>query len=381
MEDFITYFLKGKEENSNEYYRVISDFTDAVLDKIKEAEFLISDFAKFSKKVNDIRDTDEYKLEFLMIGVFWDTYIKNAVSSNAFSEEMLKVLFNLRRKVKSVKSKVDMIRGKLSYKCLLNKDVKLKKILFTRKNLSKLILWLEASGEFRYEAKRIRKWESFLQDKKEEYIQNMLETALKTALWFEKEAKDRLGRYTLNVNNFLNNSYKGHLKKEDNILCGRREVEYHLNMVGAEILNRVFREDFIMTKKKNVFLPSCMCFRPEGECRKKKAVNGFSCAGCSKDCKVNKLTVEGKKKNFGVFIIPHETDVFSDTKETKYKDIGIVGIACTLNLIEGGYKARNMNLVPQCVILDYCGCRNHWSKAGIKTDINDEKLKEILQIK
>ncbi|WP_406542058.1 DUF116 domain-containing protein [Clostridium ljungdahlii] len=60
--------------------------------------------------------------------------------------------------------------------------------------------------------------------------------------------------------------------------------------------------------------------------------------------------------------------------------MGVVGVACVLNLIEGGLKARSLNLVPQCVILDYCGCKNHWDNNGIQTDINCKKLFEILQV-
>ena len=56
--------------------------------------------------------------------------------------------------------------------------------------------------------------------------------------------------------------------------------------------------------------------------------------------------------------------------KNKIKDghIGIIGVACVLNLISGGLKAKNF--VPQCVFLDYCGCKDHWHDKGIITDIN-----------
>ena len=36
-------------------------------------------------------------------------------------------------------------------------------------------------------------------------------------------------------------------------------------------------------------------------------------------------------------------------RKFEYWDIGIVVIACVLNLISGGFKARGLGFIPQCV--------------------------------
>lgn len=55
---------------------------------------------------------------------------------------------------------------------------------------------------------------------------------------------------------------KREIWRKDVIFCVSRRAEYHLNMVGAEIMNRAYRERFIKTPKKAVLLPACMCLLP-----------------------------------------------------------------------------------------------------------------------
>ena len=53
-----------------------------------------------------------------------------------------------------------------------------------------------------------------------------------------------MGSSTEEVNGFLilaNEKYR----YRDYISCRKKEVEYHLNMVGAEIMNNSYREEFL----------------------------------------------------------------------------------------------------------------------------------------
>ncbi|MFL0194748.1 DUF116 domain-containing protein [Clostridium sp. WILCCON 0269] len=386
MKNCITYDLRYKFHNSNEYYKFISDFASKVLQKIRvRTDNIIDDFMDYIvySNVGKLRSREEYELEFLIIGVLWNVYIKKALNAPKVPCRILILLSSIRKYSWVFKSYIDNLRGKLSYKYLLINVDDQDRIYtsYSRNDFKKLIIWLKASGEFRYEVKRMNIWNSFFKNNDENYVSDIMDIAVKTAVWFEKESMKALGIYTSEVKSFLNNEYKFYETREDNIFCGRKEVEYHLNMVGAEILNKAFRNTFLKTNDKKVIIPACMCLKPYGVCRRKKVNEGFICMNCSEKCKVNILGKTGEQHNFKVYIVPHESDAFSNTKDIKYGDIGIVGIACVLNLIEGGLKARDLNLVPQCVILDYCGCKNHWHKCGIETDINYKKLFEVLGIK
>lgn len=94
---------------------------------------------------------------------------------------------------------------------------------------------------------------------------------------------------------------------------------------------------------------------------------------------MNKYDKLGKEYNFQVYIIPHESNITTNTN-FKYGDIGIIGVVCVTNLISGGFKAKSLGFVPQCVFLDYCGCRAHWHESGIITEINEDKLLSTLGI-
>lgn len=60
------------------------------------------------------------------------------------------------------------------------------------------------------------------------------------------------------------------------------------------------------------------------------------------------------------------------------KGMGIIGVACILNLLSGGWKAKKLGYLPQCVLLYYCGCNGHWDGEGIVTGLNENKLQATL---
>ena len=381
MGNYVTYSLRNKLKDSNEYYKFISGFSEKVIQKIQtRANNIIEDFMAYIQKfdIEQLRSREEYQLEILIIGVLWNVYSKKSMDLSKITYKILVLLSDMRRNSWIFKKYIDGIRGKMAYRYLLKEG--LYNIICIENHFEKLITWLKSTGEFKFQVKRMEIWNLFFEYNNSNYVSNAGKLIIEIADWFEKESMENMRKYTLNVDKFLMNEYKLYKEREDNIFCGRREVEYHLNMVGAEILNRAFRNTFLKTKDKIIFLPACMCLKTYSECRKKKTDKGFICMGCCGNCKVNILNKIGEKHNFKVYVVPHESSVFSGKGDTIYGDIGIVGIACVLNLIEGGLKARNLNLVPQCVILDYCGCKNHWHRHGIETDINYKKLFEILQI-
>ncbi|MCW6088339.1 DUF116 domain-containing protein [Clostridium sporogenes] len=372
MKEIITYTLCNKDKNSNRYYQDLSIFTDEVISKIyNESNNWINDFKKFILKNNieKLRSNAEYLLELLMLGVLWRCYVNKAILLKNTPKNILIKLSKLREK-ENMKKSSDFFRGILETLFLYKNSSH--KVDYTLDNVKKLIQWLSATGEFKQEVKRLEKWEKFLSNKSEDEIKNFLLLITNLGEWFEVRSEEVLGIYTKNVNEFHDSTYKKHKWKEDIIYCGRKRVEYHLNMVGADILNRAYREEFLKTKEKRLLLPACMRLN-FNNCKAYKTKNGYVCKNCTKSCKVNEYTKLGEKYNFEVYIIPHESSAF--VKEKIKKDYtGIIGVACVLNLISGGWKAKELGFIPQCVLLDYCGCKNHWHEKGIVTDINSDRL-------
>lgn len=397
-----TYSLKAANDSSDQYYKDVCVFADEVIDRIEsQASDILNDFVDNVNKTcyEKARSRYEYEVELLMFGVLWNEYIKKAAALKNSSAAILSYLAKVREKNGAAKELSDFVRGILETSCMSKEhkgtglenlegekniqgveDGKNIKCIEEEKNIDgvdKLIKWLSAAGDFKYYVKRLVYWRDFFQTLPCSTANRYISDISNLALWFKKRSSSILGCYTKGVDDFLKNSYHSHKWKEDFIFCGSKRVEYHLNMVGAEILNRAFREEFLRAQEKWLMLPACMRFHNDKNCRAYETPRGYVCKNCTSGCNVNKLTQLGREYGFATYIVFHESVLFLH-EETKEKSIGIIGVACVLNLISGGLKAKEYGFVPQCVLLDCCGCKKHWHDDGIMTEINVSRLMNVL---
>lgn len=378
----ITYSLKKGETNSDRFYQDIAVFTDEILSEIDcLTRMNIEKYIAFLKKKGneEIYSKEEYGFEFLVLGVLWQAYSGDATELDAAPKQILSQLGKMREQGGSFKPSIDFLRGILST-IFLSPDLydNLFVLEANLKNMGMLMNWLEATGEFKYEVKRLRKWHEYLTTLSVKEISEILTASITLAAWFNVRSEEVLGRYTPNVERYLNEQRPERYWREDVIFCGRRRVEYHLNMVGAEVMNRAYRKAFVKTAKKVVVLPACMRLLPDAKCK----ANSGQCMRCIADCNVNHLTKLSMEHGFDVVTIPHKSSISAGRDENSFleKDVGVIGVACVLNLISGGWMLKEMEIPAQCVILDYCGCKNHWSKEGFPTSINIRQIKTILGI-
>ncbi len=382
----ITYSLRENRADSDQYYIDSALFADEVLN---ESHNIIGPMVEsyrsyISENTSEqLLSHEEYILELLILGVLWKTYSSDALGLEKLPRQVLTALANFRRQGGRLKPGIDFLRGILST-IFLSPDLydNVSSLSPMISHLEKLLDWLDATGEFRHEVKRLRYWLKFLKTSSNLDAANTLAAAITLAEWFEERSEEVLGHYTPNVDCFLNEIRPSHYWHEDIIFCGRRRVEYHLNMVGAEIMNRAFRKAFLNTRKKMVVLPACICLSGREKCKAVPDGSSLCCTGCSPGCRVNLLTGMGKKYGFDVVIIPHESSLYAKWSKSSgvNKDTGVVGIACVLNLISGGLMLKEADIPAQCVLLDYCGCKKHWHSEGFPTDININYLKNILGI-
>jgi len=59
-------------------------------------------------------------------------------------------------------------------------------------------------------------------------------------------------------------------------------------MVGAEILNREYKNEFHTKNNIFIILPTCMEINKE-KCQAKKEIIGSTCVSCNKNCKINNI--------------------------------------------------------------------------------------------
>ena len=330
-------------ELNEDYYTNVKAFADR--------------FMEYSQKFSF--RSDEESLEALCIGVYWYLYGTTALDLNSNIHQALANLAEYRRAFPEDKPFIDELRGKLLTKFLFKpferNDEKL-----TCENLNLLINFLEATGDYMDQIPHFRNFEHDLKD------------CITLTKWFCQNSRKYLGEYTSNLNEYLENNGSSHLMEEDVIFYHGHELEYHLNMLGAEIMNRIFKEEYEKRPRKAIILPGCMNSNNK-KCQAKEDRLGQVCTFCNPKCNVYRIFK--KYSNHEVYIVSHESTAFKGAKNEDKDELGIVGITCVLNLISGGWKSANLSIPPQCVLLEHVACKSHWLKEDIYGEINEDMLK------
>jgi len=382
MNESVTYSLKLNSPNSESYYAKVRELTDELLSvSATTLTPIADDYINYLRKfrLEEIRKSEEYILELLSFGILWRTYAPTALAVTHAPFVTLSRMGEWRKKHQRLKPLIDLSRGILISLFLLpDKPLKLNGEETTLEQIDHVCTWFEATGEFREEALRFIRWRAYWESKPERERANIFLSIREFTNWFEEAAYDELGIYTQNVNAFIMNRHRRYRWREDRISCLRSRTEYHLNMVGAEIMNRAFKEDFNRTESKSVLLPGCMRALSADKCKALKTKAGLICEGCTAECRVNQLKEMGRKNNFNVFIIPHASDLSLWSPRAGMESRGVIATACVTTLMEGGWELKRYDVPAQCVLLDYSGCKKHWHTEGIPTELNMRELKRIL---
>jgi uncharacterized protein len=368
--------------SSNRFYDQVARFSDRLVTVIDfRAAAVIDGYAKYvqDKKREPARSHDEYAIEFLMLGLLIRRYVGAAESTPAWIARLAQGLFWLRRVSDWMKPTADFLRAALTRFLLLPKiEWATNSSRQWLGEPSMLIRWLRATGEFEQEAERLHDWRNFLGTLPLAEAQRCVKACLEVFDWFQDQAAKELGCYTEGVPRFLAGEHRRRGWREDQILCAKQPVEYHLNMVAAEIMNRGLRDGFACTPRRIVLVPGCMRGFRAGKCKARLKDTDIRCAACDPTCNVNRITRRMRQRGIDVFIVPHSTG-FSRWLERwqREPDCGVTAVACLLNILPGGLEMRARGIASQCVVLDYPGCKRHWDREGIATVVNEDRLVRI----
>lgn len=380
MTNDLTYQLMDSEGNSFKFYEKLDSFISEILEYHDVSIHLFTaEIINKSGSTKSIRTRNEYIFELLMLGVFYANYQDTISSVRWYKLKLLKLLYSIRSNNRHLKPSVDLIRGKLMASVIPNPK-KHTIEAFTFNSFKKLILFLQATGDYKEEALRLKDWEILLEPMTAEEIRAFESSIKSFVLWFQSRAKAILGKYTLNVDHFIKSNRDYYKNREDRLLCLRKENEYHLNMIGAGIMNDALRSEYLKTKRKVVLLPTCMRGVTDKECKATYSGLVRECTGCRSDCNIGIVKQTLKKETQSLFLVPHSSDFSRFLKKWKGQtDTALIGVACVPNLIMGGYEMQSLGIPSQCVFLDFCGCLKHWSpNKPISTNLDLSRLSFIL---
>lgn len=383
MNTFSPYSLTKGSTESDTFYENLSAFTNRFLNQINARILLyINDFSSFMNEFQPEvkRTNDEYMVEMLMIGVLSEEYAGYALRRNSIAFALPEQLYKWRKKYPKAKKNIDTVRGYVNF-YLLRRKRKNYSPVQNAEDFNRLVNWLSATGEYSEEVKRLKNWHAFMLSKNEGYVDVLLRIAADTAADFISESKKSLGAYVSGLENFRENAEVSYKFREDYFLATRRESEYYLNLFAAEILNRVLQKTYTAAKHKVLLLPTCMRTEPAAGCKAQTDGKELVCSSCSANCNIGKVAAEMKSENVRVYLIPHSSE-FSRflVKWKDSTDTALIGVACILNLITGGYEMQRLNIPSQCIFLDYCGCKKHWDEKGCATNLNVNQLKKTIKL-
>lgn len=139
-----------------------------------------------------------------MIGILWKVYSKKAYNLDKKPQKLLESLVSIRNETNYSKEKIDTIRGILMTRYLMPKteDGYCKELTFT--NFNKLLMYIMATGDFINELVKLNSWKEFLKTRSMEEVSRFLEIAVTFADIFEIKSRSVLGKYTVNIEKYLN---------------------------------------------------------------------------------------------------------------------------------------------------------------------------------
>jgi len=381
LSEFV-YDLRLDGESSQLFYSDVSSFSARVLAEIdRRAGPVLDAYSQYVAVIlrEPPRSRGEYALELLTVGMALRLYSEVATSTPGWVVDLARELYWMRRRSSAIKAVADFMRAGL-FQLFMRRQLRPTpaEVCAEVAALPRLIEWLQATGEFDQEWRRVDNWRSFWTQAGADMGQS---AALSVELfdWFTRESQQSLGKYTTGVIRFLKTNWSLRFWREDQIFCGRLPVEYHLGMVAAEVMNDGLRPDFSTRPRKVVLVPGCLRGARAETC--KAVIRGLdiTCAGCAPDCAVYQITRRMRSEGIAVYIVPHSSG-FSRWLQRWENDpkVGVVAVACMMNILAGGYEMRARRIASQCVPLDFPGCEKHWRNDSPATSVNQERLVQIV---
>lgn len=389
------YNLRPGSRSSDAYYQVIAAFTDrwkaSVLSALERPTAGFQAYWAGQFPDGSARSREEIAFEMLALGVLLREHGEQALQMDPVPAWVLARLVETQDCLplpvveKPVKAMRGLIRGLAQSEALTGASPDTLPFPAGAAPLvGRLVDYLMAEG-LKAQAERLAEWRDYLAQLDDQLAQAILACCLLLAEDFASESEEALGAFTAQAEAFADGMEACARWRYDGGLVQRQPIEYHLGMLGTEILTRAYHEKFLSMQRKIVIVPDCLCAHSRraggnGEaCKAERTDLGLKCQGCTSTCKVNQLTLLGERRGFEAYILPDDYRGIGLGACSKLQGVGVVGVSCALTNWDAGWQVNAAGVPAQGVLLDYAGCNSHWDETGIATDVNFKKLIETVE--
>jgi uncharacterized protein len=390
MRDPITYSLRvDGAYSSDAYYAAIETLADEWLARAQtQVGDLVDGFRAYAEKTpGRVRSREECAFELLVLGVLLHEHADQAADLPAWSAAVLTELVEAQDHLPWAEDAIKALRGVVgglsgSFVDSVGKyagtpDEERTKRIAARQILGDLIEWLRSQGET-MQAARLTEWLDYCRSLPAGQAQPIVMRSLALADEFAALSAPVLSPFTDQVESFVVETAPHCFWRYDAALVTRSRLEYHLGMLGTEILNRAYREKFVAAPRKLVIVPPCLRALPDDQCQALETPVGAQCRACTPTCRVHQITQLAAKQGLMVVSVPDDQlSKLCIASGEAGSGLGVIGLACALRNWTAGWEADRLGLPAQGMLLDQVGCRKHWDPAGRPTDANLHELQTI----
>jgi hypothetical protein len=370
-----TYSLRPNAAPIASYLADVSRLADEVLGAGEALGPILEAYGDFVEALSDEprRTRSELLVEALLLGVLWRSRACEATGADPARSALVARLVSERRRGASRRRD-----GSTADLLLPGSRFRPGRLDPSLAEIAELLDWLLASGEYDDELERLEGLIWFL-GASHASAEHVLSAIVRLAVHFEAVSERTLGVYTAQVEHFLSGELARRGAREDSVQCSRRRAEYHFNMVGAEILNRAWRSDFLACSRRVVILPSCARIRAATDCRAHRQEHAFRCSHCAVRCPVSMASRAAGRLGAEALAVVHGSDLgrLLGSPVLRGNDVGVLGVACVPGLVGAGWRVRSAGLPAQCVLLESSGCA-HWLDDPVPTSLDLGELERML---
>ncbi|MEA4907285.1 MAG: DUF116 domain-containing protein [Anaerolineaceae bacterium] len=372
------YHLAPEGADSRAYYRQIAAFADQWTAWTRRlAGDAVQAFVQaYGAEQGPQRSLDERLFELLVLGVLLREHATQAARLPAALSRLLQALIRLQARYPGAERFLKGLRGGLAgwNGC----PVPAQAARPGPSSVPAVLRWLRAHGEDA-QAARLETWQTCLAAAPAAQAARLLDLGLDLANEFEGRSLAALGQFTTQVEAYRSRLGPGLRWRYDAALVSRALLEYHLGMLGTEVLNRAYRQAFQEAPRRLVILPPCLRAQPASGCQAVQTPLGARCTGCTPGCAVYQATRLAARQGIPVTCIPDDqlAQVCVSSGQSG-SGLGVVGAACALRNWSAGWDAERLGLRAQGLLLDCAGCQKHWRQDPLPTGINLSELEQLL---
>ncbi len=158
---------------------------------------------------------------------------------------------------------------------------------------------------------------------------------------------------------------------------GTTREQYYLHALEFILVNRINKNEFLACEKKIALLPYCLQDFSKA-CEASPDDVDYRCGHCSKKCYQNQVTRILEKQGIAPYIwMEGVLKSFFRRLNARPGSLGILGIACLPELVNGIHECANYHIPVVGIPLDANRCRRWWGQF-FPNSVNLEEIEKLV---